>query len=108
MSRFCSLDMSELKIIYESTVDKTIAPRITGILDKRTNKLYSTEISTLLHLGATQMLLFDEDYRGRLLDHKIFVLGLPAPALLVHLKQKSHYVLAKDRHFENDIFENLN
>ena len=62
-SQFCIFDMKDFLFVSGSTdpMDGYLQPPIRGIIDKRTQKLYPPTAKALLHLGATQVNLFEED-----------------------------------------------
>jgi len=70
------------------------ASDVTGILDKKTCKIYDVNFLTLLHLGAYSFKMkpdckiFEKDVKKNLMasgndEKRIVVLGLNAPALYV-------------------------
>jgi len=78
----CTFFASEFQFLRPSTIDEGRFPRITGIVDKRTLKLYPVCVKTLLHLNAEQVhlsadeLVHEEDLKP---SFKVEVLGLPTP-----------------------------
>ena len=81
---FALFDIKEFLLLRPSTVAGGSYPLVTGILDPRTNKVYSVCVKVLLHLNSYKThlaradLVHREDLRA---TRKIEVLGLPAPAL---------------------------
>jgi hypothetical protein len=80
-SRLGVLDTSNSVILYNSTAFKR---NPTGILDLVQLKVYPANIQTIIHLGAQQLKIFQEDVVNKIVVRKgqIQLLGLPAIAAL--------------------------
>jgi hypothetical protein len=60
-SIFCTLDRSIFSFVYGTNFKKKNTP-VTGILDKRSNKIYPWAIKSLLHVGANILNLYLDDF----------------------------------------------
>jgi len=67
-SKLCVLDMTDFTVIVNTSNMRCRNKQTAGLLDRRTNKLYQTEIVTLLHLGATYAKMFDKDVKKKLVN----------------------------------------
>ena len=86
-SRICVLDMVDFELVFNTSSNFCRNKFPSGIFDKKTNKLYPVEIPTLLHLGASNATIFEEDMmtegvKDLFTDEKVlYNLGIPTPAL---------------------------
>lgn len=63
-SLLCRFDSSDYQFIRNSTLSESISPLISGILDRKTDKLYPIHLKTFLHLGAERMHVFPKDLQA--------------------------------------------
>ena len=60
-SKICHIDAKDIVFLRDTTNKAQLAPRITAILDKRTNTCYAPTANSLIHLGAHGMHLYTCD-----------------------------------------------
>lgn len=61
-SKLCSFDMTDFEMIYNNSAVRCRNRGAAGILDKKANKVYQVNLESLLHLGATDVRVFQNDF----------------------------------------------
>ena len=60
-TRLCTFPSHNIEFLYDAEKDADNPPFITGMVDKLTKKLYPATLNSMIHLGATEMNLFEDD-----------------------------------------------
>jgi hypothetical protein len=107
---FCRFYLrTEYEFLKSTTVPNLHATNVTGILDKRTNKIYDTSFLSLIHLGARRFNLrpkplWEDESKKIPKEKEIMVLGQLAPALFFNslVELETHNA---DLNMQNEIIQ---